>query len=181
MVLATTEKKEIGLPEGVTAQLDGYKVTVQGPNGTVTREFAKGKYMISQEDKNIVVSCDYPRRKEKAIVGTISGHIGNMVKGVTDGFTYKLQIVYSHFPMNVSVSGNKLVIKNFLGEKFPRESKIENGVKVEVKGQDITVSGNDKEKVGQTAANMVLATKIGRKDPRIFGDGIFIINKGEEQ
>lgn len=181
MVLAATEKKEIVLPDGVNAQLEGYKITVQGPKGSLTRDFPKGKYAIAVDGKAVVVSCDYPHRKDKALVGTIAGHIGNMVHGVTEGFEYRLQINYSHFPMNVSVSGDKVIIKNFLGEKYPIESKIEQGVKVEVKGQEITVTGADKEKVGQTAANMVLATKIGRKDPRVFGDGIFITSKrGEE-
>ncbi len=181
MVLAQIEKKEIELPEGVSAQLDGYKLTIQGPKGAITREFRKAKYTLAVEGKMAVVSCDYPRRKDKALVGTVAGHIGNMIKGVTNGFHYKMQINYSHFPMNVSVSGNKVMIKNFLGEKYPRESQILQGVKVEVKGQEISVTGADKENVGQTAANLVLATKIGRKDPRVFGDGIFITSKGDKQ
>ncbi len=181
MVLAQIEKKEIELPEGVSAQLSGYKLTIQGPKGALTREFRRAKYAIAVEGRKVVVSCDYPRRKEKALVGTITGHVGNMIRGVTEGYHYTMQINYSHFPMNVSVSGNKVLIKNFLGEKYPRESNILKGVKVEVKGQEVSITGTDKENVGQTAANLVLATKVGRKDPRVFGDGIFITSKGDKQ
>ena len=77
-----------------------------------------------------------------------------MFRGVSDKFVYKSKIVYSHFPMTVKVQGNVIIIDNFLGEKHPRKAKINEGVDVKISGQEITVTGIDKEKVSQTAANL---------------------------
>lgn len=57
------------------------------------------------------------------MLGTIVAHIRNMINGVTKGYEYKLAIVYSHFPMNVKVEGNKIMITNFLGEKNLEQQK----------------------------------------------------------
>lgn len=113
------------------------------------------------------------------MTGTIAAHIRNMIKGVTKGYTYRLKIVYAHFPMKVTVKGDTVVIENFLGERAPRYAKILPGVKVEVKGEEVIVSGIDKEKVGQTAANIELATRVRGFDIRKFQDGIYIVSKGE--
>ena len=111
------------------------------------------------------------------MIGTIAGKIENMITGVTKGYEYKLQVVYAHFPITISVEGDKILIKNFLGEKYPRVSKIFGNVDVKVKGQEITITGVNKEDVGQTAANLVQTTKVRKKDQRVFKDGIFIVEK----
>jgi large subunit ribosomal protein L6 len=100
-----------------------------------------------------------------------------MIIGVTKGFEYRLKIVYSHFPVTVKIEGDKALIHNFLGERQPRIAKIVRGSKVEVKGDEIKVSGIDIEAVGQTAANFEQATRIIGKDRRIFMDGIYITQK----
>jgi large subunit ribosomal protein L6 len=99
------------------------------------------------------------------------------MKGVTEGYTYKLRIVYSHFPMKVSTKGPEFTVDNFLGEKYPRKTKVLPGVKVEIKGNEVTVTGIDKELVGQTAANIEQLTRIKNFDLRVFQDGIYIIEK----
>ncbi|OYT25948.1 MAG: 50S ribosomal protein L6 [Candidatus Altiarchaeales archaeon ex4484_96] len=126
-----------------------------------------------------VIKPRYPitNRRVKSLLGTARGNIQNMFRGATEGIDYKLKILYSHFPMNVKVQGQSVVIENFIGEKHPRKSKILDNVNVEIKQQDITVSGIDKEKVAQTAANMEQATKISNLDPRVFQDGIYIVEK----
>jgi len=102
-----------------------------------------------------------------------------MITGVTKGFTYKLKIVFSHFPISVKVQGDKILIENFTGEKTPRIAKIVGTAKVTVKGDDVIVQGINIEDVGQTAANIEQATKIKKKDPRIFLDGIYIYERKE--
>ncbi|MGB9577463.1 MAG: 50S ribosomal protein L6, partial [Candidatus Norongarragalinales archaeon] len=97
----------------------------------------------------------------------------NMIKGCTEEYSKKLQVVYAHFPITIEVKGSQVNIKNFLGEKVPRTAKIVGDTKVSVAGQEITVSGHDKEAVGQTASNLVRATRIAKKDVRIFQDGIY--------
>jgi large subunit ribosomal protein L6 len=100
-----------------------------------------------------------------------------MIHGVSEGIVYKLKMVYSHFPINLKIQGDLIKIENFLGERYPRKAKIPERVEVDIKGQDIEVRGIDKEKVGQTAANIEQATKIKNRDPRVFQDGIYIYEK----
>jgi len=111
------------------------------------------------------------------MVGTFWAHIRNLIRGVTEGFEYKLKVVYAHFPIKLRVEGDEVIIENFLGEKHPRKAKIVGRVKVEIRGQEIIVKGIDKEECGQTAANLEQATKIKRLDPRVFQDGIYIVEK----
>jgi large subunit ribosomal protein L6 len=101
-----------------------------------------------------------------------------MIKGVTEGFEYKMKTVFSHFPIKTSVEENKFIIQNFLGERAARTAKILEGVTVEAKGEDITVQGIDKEKVGQTVANIERATEVKYRDIRVFQDGIYRTSKG---
>jgi large subunit ribosomal protein L6 len=103
-----------------------------------------------------------------------------MILGVTQGFTYEMKIVYSHFPVKAGVKGSEFVIENFLGEKFPRKTRIVGDTKVEVKGDQVVLTGPDVEAVGQTAANIEQATRIRGFDPRIFQDGIYITRKAGE-
>lgn len=179
MVLAAEIKQEIAVPKGVTASVSGSSVVIKGPKGELRRDFKAKNVAITLAGDKITVACRLPRREDKAMVGTIASHITNMARGASTGFKYQLKVVYSHFPVNISVQGDKVIIKNFLGEKFPRESQIVGSAKVEVKAQDITVSGASLEDVGQTAANLVLNTKVGRKDPRVFLDGIFLYDRGD--
>jgi len=111
------------------------------------------------------------------MLGTIKSHITNMITGLTDGFSYKMKIVYAHFPMTVKVTDSKVTIENFLGERHPRIAKILGSTKVQVKGDEVTVEGINKEDVGQTMANIEQATKIKGRDPRVFQDGIYLVSK----
>jgi len=109
-------------------------------------------------------------------------YINNMVNGLKEDYVYILEICNIHFPMNVKVERENLVIKTFLGETVNRIAKILPNVKVEVKGNQIFVKSHDKDAAGQTAANIEKATEIRNRDRRIFQDGIYIIKKpGEEK
>lgn len=170
----------IALVEGVNATLDGGTVTVTGPKGTVTRTFNHGRIDIASGEEGLVVSVELPRRKEKALAGTWAAHLRNMVHGAAEGFTYKLKAVYSHFPMNIQISGTELTIANYFGERVPRKAVFlwPNEVKVALEGkQDIVVTGADKEKVGQTAAIIERTCTVRRRDRRVFQDGIYLVEK----
>jgi len=173
-------EKEIELPEGVSAEVAGNKVKISGPKGQLEREF-KGLRVhgirLMLTGKKIKVSSESERRKAKALVGTIIAHIRNMIKGVTTGYTYKLKVVYSHFPVTVKVEGNKVLVHNFLGEKVPRVAELVEGVHVEVKGPEIMVSGIDKELVGLMASRLEQATKIKGYSRKVFMDGIYLVSK----
>lgn len=117
------------------------------------------------------------QKKEKKIINTTASHIKNMIKGVQEGFEYKLKICISHFPISVEIEKGEAIIKNFLGEKIPRKVKIPPNADVKVERDIITVSSSDKEAAGQAAANLERSTKIKNRDRRVFQDGLFIINK----
>jgi large subunit ribosomal protein L6 len=167
----------VAVPEKVTVTIDGPTVKVKGPQGEISRRLSDPRIRIAKKGKDILVSSQTMRLKEKALVGTFAAHIKNMTVGVTTGFEYKMKVVYAHFPIKASVKGNTFVIENFLGEKSPRKAKILGTTKVTVKGDQIALNGPDVELVGQTAANIERATKIKGFDPRIFQDGIYIIEK----
>ena len=170
-------REEIPIPEGITVTVDE-AVTVKGSKGTLIRNFNNSKAIsISVEDGNVVVQARFPKKKEKAMLGTIRSHINNMIIGLTDGFTYNMKIVYAHFPMTVKKAGDKITIENFLGERHPRSAKIVGDANVQIKGDEVIVSGINKEHVGQTMANMEQATKIKGRDPRVFQDGIYLVSK----
>ncbi|NPA97345.1 MAG: 50S ribosomal protein L6 [Crenarchaeota archaeon] len=179
MAKAVVVREEIEIPQGVNVEIDGMRVRVSGPKGSVERDFSHAKGIIlRKEDSKVVVEAFFADRRKKALVGTIAGHIQNMITGVTKGWRYKLKIITTHFPATVKVSGNEVIIENFLGEKAPRRAKIVGNVKVTVKGKDVIVEGVDIEAVGQTAANIELATKVKDKDRRVFVDGIYIYERG---
>jgi len=169
--------KRITIPEGVTISCSQDVFTTTGPKGSVERRLWYPGINIDINDGELVVDAVSPGRKEKAMVGTFASHIRNMIMGVTEGFEYRMTIVYSHFPMQVKVEGSQFVVGNFLGEKKPRTSRILGETKVKVSGSDVIVSGISKEDVGQTAANIEQVTKIKRFDPRVFQDGIYIVDK----
>ena len=172
------------LPVGVSATISGHDVTVVKDGKSLTREFRHPRIEVRDSADGMEVFCNLPRRKEKALAGTWAAHLNNMVRGIDSGFEYKLKAVYSHFPMTIKVQGNEMTITNLFGEKVPRVAALPwSPAEVEVKvanKTEITVIGADREKVGQTAANIERACRIKKRDRRVFQDGIYIVSKGNE-
>jgi large subunit ribosomal protein L6 len=169
----------VTIPEGVNASVseDGV-VTIKGPKGSVSREFTSTFLQLLEDGNDLIVRVDMPRRKQRALAGTWNAHLNNMIKGVTDGFTYHLKAFYSHFPMTMAVKGKIFVVNNYFGERVPRNADILSGVEVKVNNKvEVVVSGIDKENVGQTAANIEKCATVKNRDRRVFQDGIYLINK----
>lgn len=173
----TIVENSVDIPEGVTLNLDGRSVTVQGNKGQVARDFSHTRLDLEHTGSSLKIWAMNPRKKEAALVNTITAHVKNMIKGVTDGYTYKLKIVFVHFPMTVRVQGKTFVIQNFIGERQDRYADIAGNAKVTVQGEDVIVTGVDIEEVSQTAANIQQACKIKKKDLRKFLDGIYVYSK----
>ena len=173
----TVVEKSIVIPEDVTHAMAGCTITVTGEKGSVTRDFTHAKLNIEHLDDSVRVWAINPRKKQASLVNTIVAHIRNMMKGVTKGFTYKMKIVFVHFPMTLRIEGNQIAIQNFTGERKSRDAKIVGDTKVRVDGEDIIVEGIDLEEVAQTAANIQTSVKIRRKDRRKFLDGIYVYSK----
>jgi large subunit ribosomal protein L6 len=169
----------IQVPDGVEVSLEGRKVTVKGEKGTLTRDFSYAPLSIELDGKTISVSAKWPRKKEAALVGTVHSHIQNLITGAQKGFTYKLKIVFSHFPITVKVQGKTVVIENFTGERRGRSVKVLGDVKVTVQPEDIIVQGTNLEDVSQTAAKIEQATRVRKKDPRVFLDGLYVFERLE--
>ena len=176
MVLAAAIREEIEIPEGVEVIIDD-EISVKGPNGETSRKFTYPNVTIKKEDNLIVLETAFPKKKDKSMIGTTRAHLNNMITGVTDGFTYHMKIVYAHFPMTVKAQGDTVTIDNFIGERHPRSAKIVGDAKVQVKGDEVIITGVNKEDVGQTMANLEQATKIKGKDPRVFQDGIYLTSR----
>jgi large subunit ribosomal protein L6 len=172
---------KIAVPSGVTVTVakDSNHTTVKGPKGTLTRPFRSLSVKVKMDGNTVVVHKELPRRKEKAMAGTYAAHIQNMIKGVTNGWTYQMKAVFNHFPIKMTQHGDEFHVENFLGERSPRVAKIVPGVKITVKGADVTIDGVDLAAVSQTAANIEGCTKIRNKDIRVFQDGVYITRKGE--
>ena len=171
-------KEQITIPEGVTATLEKDFLIIKGEKGELRRIFSHPKINIKINGNVIEIYSKDVRRKEKALIGTFVAHTKNMIKGVTEGFEYKMKTVFSHFPIKTFVENNEFIIQNFLGERAARKAKILDGVTVEIQDEDITVQGIDKEKVGQTVANIERATLVKRRDTRVFQDGVYRTSKG---
>ena len=178
---------EITIPDDVSAEVDHLDLAVDGPNGSVTRRLWFPDVTVSVEsveteegDDVEAVVMEYPddaNAKTSATVGTFESHVRNMFHGVTEGWEYEMEVFYAHFPMQVTVEGEDVVIKNFLGEKAPRRAPILGDTEVQVDGEELTLSGSDKEAVGQTAANIEQLTRVKGKDTRVFQDGVYITRK----
>lgn len=170
-------KEEIVLPEKVEAKYELGILTVKGPKGEVKKKLLNKKIKILAEKSKIVLEALQGTKREKRQLYAFHSHAKNMIQGVSEGHFCELKICSGHFPMTVTVAGQDLTVKNFLGENFPRKLKLKPGVKVVVEGDKVKVEGPDKELVGQTAADIETLTWVRGRDRRIFQDGVFIINK----
>ena len=178
-----TLERTVSIPDQVSVQVEGRTVKVKGPLGSLQENLSHLPVSINVNDNKVRLETTWPRKREIGMLGTAAAHVRNMFKGVTQGYRYELRTVYAHFPVTVKVDEKAKVLKieNFTGEKTPRYAKIVEGVKVDVKGEDISVEGIDLKSVSQTAANIQDSTKIKKKDLRVFLDGIYVSGKGPAQ
>ncbi|MDA4126102.1 MAG: 50S ribosomal protein L6 [Thaumarchaeota archaeon] len=167
----------IEMPEGVTADLHGRTLSIKGKLGEGKKHFDKINVNISVQENKVMISPFSRKKRDNVIINTVTSLVNNMITGVTKGYTYKLKVVYAHFPITVKTKGNQILVENFVGERSPRVAQIVGDCKVSIEGDDIIVKGVSVEDVGQTSANVESATKIKRKDQRVFLDGVYIYHK----
>ena len=170
---------EIHIPDDVKVSIKGDMLHVEGPLGHVYKNFRKIPVVIEIDDKKIILKQTGVRKKHLAIRNTAKSIIQTLCSGVVDGFTIKMKIVYSHFPVTVKVEGKKVLIENFQGERAARVSVIKGDTKVDVKGDDVIITGPVLTDVSQTAANVQLKSKVKNKDHRVFLDGIYRYSKSK--
>ncbi len=171
-------KRTIELPENVEAEKVDGAILIKGEDENVEKKLNHPLIAVDCDHDKITVETKKENKKTRSIARTFESKLRSAVKGEQENFEYKLKVVYKHFPMEAKVQGNKLVVSNFLGEKMNREADILEGVKVKVQDEHITVTGADKERAGQTAANIERNMQApNKKDRRVFEDGIYIVEK----
>lgn len=173
--------REIELPEKTTVQIEGPLIKIIGPQGEVEKKLTHPRVKINTEKNKLKLVAKKATKTEKKIINSFVAHLTNMIKGVNEKYTYKLKICSGHFPMNVTVNNNQLIIKNFLGESIPRTLKVNPNVEVKIEGNEIIVTSTSKENAGQFAAKIEQLTKVKNKDIRIFQDGCHLINKNGKE
>ena len=144
-------KQPIAIPKGVEIKLVGNTVTVKGPKGNLSLDIMKG-INVQVEDKQILVENDDAIHSKTNFHGLFRGLIDNMVHGVSVGFEKKLEMQGVGY--RAAIKGNNLDIQ--VGLSHPMELPIPEGlqVKIDGKGTAIIITGSDKQKVGQYAAEI---------------------------
>lgn len=178
----TAQRREEGtrvveLPQGVTASLEGRRILVKGPNGSASKVYEKIPVDITVQGNKVTVKPFTGKKKDVISANTVSSIVRGLVHGVTKGYEYRLKVIFAHFPVTVKVKDGTIMVENFMGERSPRLAKILPDCKVTTDGDDIIIKGTSIEHIGQTAANVEQATKVKRKDQRIFLDGVYVYEK----
>ena len=166
--------RELAIPDGIDVQLKARKITVKGPRGTLSRDFThlpRIDLFHDKENNVIVATMFFSAKKRLACLRTVCSHMS------------KMRAVYAHFPVNVNIpdAGEKIEIRNFLGEKRTRTCMMLEGVKIfrddNVK-DCLVLEGNDIDNVSKSAALIHMACLVKRKDIRKFLDGFYVSEKG---
>jgi large subunit ribosomal protein L6 len=143
-------RQPITIPEEVEVKVVSGKVTVKGPKGELSQDIHRW-VKVEQKGNQLIVSVKNPEEeKQKSLWGLFRRLIDNMIRGVTEGFSRQLEI--SGIGYKATVTGDALILH--LGHSHPIEYKIPQGIEIKVEKNVITVSGIDKQMVGQTAAEI---------------------------
>ena len=157
-------KKPVSIPQGVTVTANGQQVKVKGPKGELTREL-RAPITVKVENNNVVVGRPDDSKPSKSLHGLSRTLVSNMIEGVTKGYEKKLHIEGVGFKAELAGATLNLNIGYTHIIKYP----VPTGIKIAIdKNVDLTVSGIDKELVGQTAAKIR-----GFREPDVYkGKGI---------
>ena len=143
-------KKPVAIPSGVTVSLNGSDLTVKGPKGELAISFVP-EVTVAQEEKGIVVSPVNDTKRARSMWGMQRTMISNLLEGVTNGYTKKLQITGVGY--RAAMKGSSLNLQ--LGYSHDIDFPVPQGIKIETPDQTtIVISGIDKQQVGETAAKI---------------------------
>lgn len=140
-------KKPVSIPTGVEVKLSGSEIAIKGPKGTLQFSHRR-EVKVAMEEALVLVTKLGETKKAQAIWGTTAKLIANMIIGVTEGFQKQLELNGVGFRM--AVAGRKLNLA--LGFSHPVEMIIPEGLEAKVENNVLTLSGIDKQKVGEFAA-----------------------------
>lgn len=141
----------VEIPSGVDVKLDGDEITVKGKLGELKQRLNGNEVEVGIEDGKITFAAKSDGRKANALSGTFRALVANMVKGVTEGFEKKLQL--NGVGYRAQAQGNVLNLS--LGFSHPIAYELPEGISAKTPSQtEIIISGSDRQKVGQVAANV---------------------------
>ena len=172
-------KKVIPLPKDVSVTVNDSEVVVKGKKSTLTTPLVDFVSLDISADSVQVLQTESSKRdnkKARSNHGLMRALLNNMVIGVSQGFTKKL--IVDGVGYKADVRGKKLVLN--LGYSHPIEYPFPDGIDIKVesgKNLFVVVSGSNKEKVGQTSANIERCTTVKNRDRRVFQDGIYLLEK----
>lgn len=183
MVKVKTQS-HLKIPDGIKVEVKNRVVSVTGPRGTLKKDLRHLQldFRIDKANSQFTAIRWFGAKIPLACINTAITHVRNMIVGVTKGYRFKVRCAHAHFPINVYVEGQKIEIRNFLGEKRVRRQLVSPSVKVtqtdpsKVK-DEIVFEGNDLEVVSREAAVMHQLCLVRRKDIRKFLDGIYVQTK----
>ena len=174
---AEIHEVSIPVPDPVKVSASHKILNVEGPLGKTRKNFKRIPVDLQVSGKNIIIKSLGTRKTDYAIFKTSESLVKTLIKGVQTGYTYKMKIVYAHFPITVKTKDGYIHVENFQGERAPRVSKIFGNTKVVAKGDDVVITGSVLTEVSQTAAALQQNTKVKNKDHRVFLDGIYLFEK----
>lgn len=146
-------KSPITVPSGVDVKIDGNKVTVKGPKGELVQELPKEHIKIEMNDNVITLTRDNDEREARSYHGLSRTLINNMIIGVTEGYSKKMEVKGVGY--RFQVAGKTLKLE--LGFSHPIDFPIPEGITIEQDEKNknmMKVSGIDKQLVGQVCANI---------------------------
>ena len=137
-------KQPIEILKGVEIKIEGQTITVKGPKGELLRDF-RSEVQVEQKENELIVSSN-----DSALWGTTRSNIANMVRGVVEGYEKKLEL--EGIGYRAAIEGDTVVLN--VGFSHTVQIKIPDGLNCAVDKNTITVSGINKEKVGELAAKI---------------------------
>lgn len=169
--------ESLDIPEGISCTFAKNNLVCRKDSNELSKNINMPKINLEVKGNSLVFSVEKANKNELKKIRSEMAHIKNMFQGLQGKFVYKLEACNVHFPMTLKLESGHLLINNFLGEKISRKAEILPNVDLKIQGAKITLSSSDKVAAGQTAANIEQATRIRKRDRRIFQDGIFIVEK----
>lgn len=151
-------KIPVVIPSGVEVTLTDGVLKAKGPKATLERPMLVEHVSITIENGEIVLAPAAQTKESKALWGTYAAHTRNMITGVTEGFTRVLEIEGVGY--RAAVEGNTIVLN--VGFSHPVKLDIPEGISAEVVKNAITLTGSDKDALGQFAANV---RKVKKPEP----------------
>jgi len=104
-------EKEIEIPDGIKVRFEDNVLILNGPLGESRKDFSKVKTQMMLDGKKVIIKPFRKKKFDLSIVNTAHSLVNNMIKGVTKGFTYKLKIVFAHFPITIRSKGTWSVLR----------------------------------------------------------------------